>query len=497
MTHEQLAAMLDEASSAGASHLAGKLAKAASTITKIGDDLMTHVKALEWQGQAGDSFRDWGGQTASATLRLGQYAKVASSWMGTVSQAITEAKAAMPDTSETTQAKADLADAHKTIAAAKQPGARNDPDARKLATTAQSDATAAQSRIDGARAEAAQQMRKLAQSYEYSAQQVNSVPPPTFSPPAGNTGSNDWWRGDDKSHVSGDSTYVSSGSSSSGSGYVAAHEGGNLPHTTTHLVTPVATGQASPGLGGHHAQQSQPVSLDIDGADTLPRTTPPASPAPTETRVPHPGAPLPDQPTAVPPTFGGGGRETGLPSAGRVPASGRLPQVPGLGKPTGSMPRMPRETGIVGGRPVTNPGRAANGIPRGTVIGKENTQGRTPMGRGMSAGSPAGGGTRSSGGLVGGRRLASETGGVVGNRPGQPGRTSGRPFTAGGSGLVRPSSNAAEAGHGSAAGRTGATGRPSNSRKDQQREGERPDYLAEDEETWTRDNRRTLPPVID
>ncbi|MFI6208717.1 hypothetical protein ACIBAI_20305 [Streptomyces sp. NPDC051041] len=120
MTHEQLAAMLDSATSEGAAQLATKLSKAASTITKIGDDLMTYTKGLEWQGEAGDAFRDWGGQTASATLRLGQYAEVASRWMATVAQAVAEAKAAMPDTSETTRAEEDLAEAKKTMAAAQQ-----------------------------------------------------------------------------------------------------------------------------------------------------------------------------------------------------------------------------------------------------------------------------------------------------------------------------------------------------------------------------------------
>ncbi|MGW2702677.1 WXG100 family type VII secretion target [Streptomyces sp. NPDC001340] len=498
MTHEQLAAMLNSASTEGASHLSSKLSKAASTITKIGDDLMKHVKDLEWQGEGGDAFRDWGGQTASSTLRLGQYAEVASRWMGTVSQAIAEAKAAMPDTSETTKAKADLADAHKTIAAAKQPGAHNDPDARQLAQTAQTDATAAQKRIDAARYEAVQQMQKLAQSYEYSAQQVNSVTPPTFSPPAGRTGPDSWWH-DDSEHISaasGGSTTanrVSAGSAAGLSG--AAHHSTAQPiHTGTQTVI----GHGAPEHTSREVRPSQPVDMGIDSADTLPRSSPPpVSPTPTTTSVPHREVPLPHQPTAIPPTFSGGGREFGSTPPARVPTSGRLPQVPGVVKPTGSVPRMPRETGIVGGRPVTNTGRPTNGIPRGTVIGKENVQGRTPMGRGMSPGVPAGGAARSGSGVAGGRRLASETGGVVGNRPALPGRNSGRPFTAGGSGLVRPSSNANEAAHGSAVGRTGVSGQTPGSRNGQQRDGERPDYLVEDEETWTRDSRRTLPPVVD
>ncbi|MCP9990536.1 hypothetical protein LUX09_08560 [Streptomyces albogriseolus] len=188
MTHEQLVALLDSASPEGAAQLATKLSKASSTITKIGDDLMTYVKGLEWQGEGGDAFRDWGGQSAAATLRLGQYAEVASRWLSTVAQAVAEAKAAIPATSETTQAKADLAEARRTLAAAQDPGARNDPDTRKLAQTAQSDAAAAQQRMEAARAEAIQQLRKLAQTYEHSAYQVNSVEPPTFSPPGAASG---------------------------------------------------------------------------------------------------------------------------------------------------------------------------------------------------------------------------------------------------------------------------------------------------------------------
>lgn len=485
-THEQLAAMLDEASTTGASALAAKLSKASSIITKIGDDLMQHVKELEWQGKAGDSFRDWGGQTASATLRLGNYAEAASRWMGTVSQAIAEAKAAMPAVSETTQAQTNLANAHKTITAAKQPGSHNDPDAQKLAQTARGDATSAQQRIDAVQGEAAQQMRRLAQTYEYSAAQVNSVQPPTFSPPQGKAGSSGWWVGDgERDYLPGDTTYSggtdSGGTGSTGSSY-RAQGSSSGSHTAGHVTSPTATAPTSYHSNGEHSQPSAPVSLGIDSTDTLSRTQPtPVSPAPTTPGAPRLEAPvpLPSQPTAIPPTFSNGSREIGTPPT-RVPASSRLPQVLGRGLPTTG---LPRESGIAGGRPVANTGRSGNSLPRGTVIGKENTQGRTPMGRGMMSGGPAGG-TRSGSGLMGGRRLASETGGIVGGRSGLPGRGGGRPFTAGGSGLVRPPSNANEAVRGS-------------SRSDRRKDSERPDYLVEDEETWAPGGRRPHPPVID
>ncbi|TGN72188.1 hypothetical protein E5083_30800 [Streptomyces bauhiniae] len=493
MTHEQLAAMLDSASPSSASHLSSKLGNAASTISQIGDDLMKYVKGLEWQGEAGDAFRDWGGQTASSTLRLGEYAQSASDFMARVTVAIGEAKAAMPDTSESTQARTDLATAHKTINAAKQPGARNDPDARKAAQTAQTDAAGAEHRLESARQAAIQQMRKLAQSYEYAAVQVNSVPPPTFAPPAGRAAPEEWWHSDDKGYLPGSASYPS-GERTSASAHTSAQRTHSVEAPPSHRasVAPVVDAVGHPS--SHPGSRPEPVSLGIDSVDTVPR--PQTSPAPaTGPTVPNREVSLPGLPVGVPQTFGSG---RGINSAlsPRLPGVSRLPQVSGLVNSSGSLPRMPREPGIMGGRPVSSAGRSASGIPRGTVIGNENAQGRTPMGRTMSPGSPAGDAARSAGGLGQGRRLASETGGVVGGRT-QPGRAASRPFTSGGSGLVRPSAKAPQEGSTSQVGRTSASGRPANSRKGGEGGEKRPDYLVEDEETWTRNDRRSLPPIVD
>ncbi|MFF9364263.1 hypothetical protein [Streptomyces griseoluteus] len=493
MTHEQLAAMLESASPSSASHLASKLGHAASTISQIGDDLMKYVKALEWQGEAGDAFRDWGGQTAGSTLRLGEYAQSASDFMARVTTAISEAKSAMPDTSESTQARADLAAAHKTINAAKQPGVRNDPDARKAAQTAQTDATGAAHRLESTRQAAIQEMRKLAQSYEYAAVQVNNVPPPTFAPPAGRAAPDEWWHSDDKGHVQADPTYTSGGHP-----IASAHTPvGRSPEADTLLSRRASVAPVTDTVGrpiSHPSSHAEPVSLDIDSVDTVPRTQTPPAPV-TGPTMPNREVSLPGLPVGVPETFGSG---RGINSAltPRLPGVSRLPQVPGLVNSPGSVPRMPREAGIMGGRPVASAGRSVTGIPRGTVIGSENTQGRTPMGRTMSPGSPAGDAARSTGSLGQGRRLASETGGVMGGRT-QSGRTGGRPFTSGGSGLVRPSAKAPHEGSNSQVGRTGGSGRPVNSSKGGEGGEKRPDYLLEDEETWTRNDRRPLPPVVD
>ncbi|MGA5316792.1 WXG100 family type VII secretion target [Streptomyces pseudogriseolus] len=504
MTHEQLVALLDSASPEGAAQLATKLSKASSTITKIGDDLMTYVKGLEWQGEGGDAFRDWGGQSAAATLRLGQYAEVASRWLSTVAQAVAEAKAAIPATSETTQAKADLAEARKTLAATQDPGARNDPDARKLAQMAQSDAAAAQQRMEAARAEAIQQLRKLAQTYEYSAYQVNSVEPPTFSPPAQHLEASEWRR-PDQQHVV-------------GSGASAAHVSTGGPYTNegrteATAATPPASYVTASGDTSDSTREPvrpRPVAMEIDGVTTLPETR---SPTPVSTTPTPPGpGPRPDagpvpQPLGAPPTPLGRGGAPGPFGAQQLAPTARPPLLPGQAAMGGGRLPGPGESGIVGGRPVQpGAGKPATGLPRGTVIGADaghgrTSQGHSPLGRAVSTGVPSIGGVAGgSAGAGGGRRLASEAGGVIGNRPVQPGRSGPRPFTPGGVGLVRQA-HAGESAHGPTAGRAGGVALPaaqSASRRDRGQDGgQRPDYLAEEEETWARSDRRTVPPVVD
>lgn len=113
---------------------------------------------------------------------------------------------------------------------------------------------------------------------------------------------------------------------------------------------------------------------------------------------------------------------------------------------------------------------------------------------GHGAGMGGAGGSRN--GIVGGRRLAGEVGGVVGGRPQQSRRTSDRPFTPGGTGLVQGATSTEGARGAGPVGRGGAVTpqRPGDLRRD---EGERPDYLVEDEETWRQGHRRVVPPVID
>jgi hypothetical protein len=132
-----------------------------------------------------------------------------------------------------------------------------------------------------------------------------------------------------------------------------------------------------------------------------------------------------------------------------------------------------RDSGIVGGRQVPAGKGPAASIPRGTVIGGE----AGPAGRAPAGYARAGGASESAFGAS------------------QQGRSSatGRPFTQGGSGLVRGQNGGAQGGM---AGMRATSAQPQPGVRDERR-GIRADYLAEDEETWLSGNRRVVPPVID
>ncbi|MER7998552.1 hypothetical protein [Streptomyces sp. NPDC095613] len=476
MTHAELRALLSPASKETAMALAEKLEKAAQKISEIGEDLKTRVSILRWEGDAGQSFREWGDQTANATINLASYTHNASKWMTQVTQAIAEAHQNMPPASETEDAEESLRTARENYTAATTGPGKKDTDARTVATTSRTDMTSAQASIDATRAEAARQLRKLAQTYVLSANQVNKEPVPTFPPPAMYMGQ-DWVMPESYKSVPGQ-TY--SGGTSSVGGVAYARGGGGGGSSDSDYVVPGGIDGVGRAVGGVTVPSQTPVSMEIDGITTLPDapTNSPTTPvtnqpvARPETTVPTPGL--------IPPTFRGSAPPVpGLPGNMRpVTGAVRNPALPGGG--LNSRAPLARETGIVGGRPVPpNSGRPAGGIPRGTVVGGETAQGRTPMGRGMTPGMPGGGGGGGQGGLTGGRRLASESGGVVGGRNQRPGTNPGRAFTPGGSGLIR-----------------GGRG-PVRARDEEEQSGERPDYLVEDEETWQQGSRRIVPPVVD
>ncbi|WP_435243769.1 hypothetical protein [Streptomyces cucumeris] len=294
----------------------------------------------------------------------------------------------------------------------------------------------------------------------------------------------------------------------------------SIERPTLPTAPPVGPEQRTPGPG--------PFPTPGPVLPATGRTLPPGRTAPPGTnRIPN-----------VPPTLRGGpptppirgpiGTPPGPTTGGRPiipPRGGPRDGITGLSRPNpkGPVPRLPQNPVVGQERPLmgrnmmgggyhpvntnpttpgtTPPGRRlaserggivdrpngkgqANGqrLPRTTVVGEERGMVRGPMGTGAH---PVTGAPQGPGGS-GARRVSSEPGGVTGSpRASGKGRAE---FTPGGSGLVRNAQTS-----GMIPPRTGAA-RPGD-RQDQN--GTRPDYLQEDEETWTGGRRDTVPPVID
>ncbi|MCF3961724.1 hypothetical protein [Streptomyces fuscigenes] len=501
MTHEQMYALLKSADMETVSNLSQKLSAISTMVTKIGNHLKAHVGALGWEGKGGEAFREWGNQTANATFKLADYADSASIWMGHVSQAIVEAHSNMPALSITTNARTTLHTATEHMKDSDSP-------------TFEKSAMLASSHIEGTRSDAAAQMQKLATTYVQAGTQINGLKPPTFPPPASQLGQG--WHDTQAHRTVGDGAggvrNVDGGGGVGGSrteGSSSAHSRLVADSSFMNSVNATSSGHSHSVPAGEPAAPA--AHMEIDGAS--PPIAPPHISVPSVPEAHHSTAQ--GLPGVVPPAFGGppvsgapysgagsgplGGRQDNVPSSMRLPR-GSFSEKFSTGRPT-----MPRESGIAGGRAVeSSNGRPPARLPRGMVVGgEEGTQGtssRGMMGRGASGlhMGPEGQTAAGRNGLVSGRRLASEPGGVVG-RSAQPGKAGARPFTQGGSGLLRDGSGASEDGAERQVGRTGMApqGRKGARRRNDEHGDARPDYLVEDEETWQQGDRRVVPPVIE
>ncbi|MFJ7194875.1 MULTISPECIES: WXG100 family type VII secretion target [unclassified Streptomyces] len=463
-THEQMLEWLDHANSGEMQAAADRLVSAATEIRKIAEDLKVRPQWVEWKGKGADAFRTWSADLANATLRLGDYSEGVSKWLGEASNAVASAQASIPRTEAGARANLEAALA-----------ARNDPDASEVARKS------AETLIESGkrnREEAAAQMRRLSQTYTFSSSQMTSLKKPVFPamPEVIAPEDNRSRIGDDDGRIDRD---TGGGSTAGGTAYASARRHG----------IDVTGGVAGPSGGMGVSSQTvassmpRPVSMGIDGATAQPDapTSPVVNPVlpttgPRPDTLPPPtvgiNPAIPNTSLSVPRSTSEGGRTAGVP---RSPV-GVPPVGPGpVGRPSGP-------NGITGGRVVSpGSGRTPVGIPRGTVIGSENTRGSAPMGRVPGMGGGIGPGVPPSA-AGSGRRLAGEAGGVVGGSQ-QQGRAGTRPFTPGGAGLVRGSGIAPQGSRMQAAGRDA--------------HGERPDYLVEDDETWQQGGRRVVPPVID
>lgn len=161
-----------------ASHLAKKLADAAKTITEIGDDLKAHMSRVVWTGEGAKAFTDWGHDAAMATLGLGAYSNAASTTLDAVSSAIAQVKSSVP--AYDPALKKEATDTQKLYVAA-----HHDPDGQKDARDASAKLTGLNEKMEGQRQEAVQGLKRLADAYVHSGEQIAALRPPVFPPPAG------------------------------------------------------------------------------------------------------------------------------------------------------------------------------------------------------------------------------------------------------------------------------------------------------------------------
>ncbi|MET7754024.1 hypothetical protein ABZT27_04870 [Streptomyces sp. NPDC005389] len=495
MSHQQMLAWLDEASSFYVGNAAARLKTAAEEMHRIATQLKNRSSRVEWEGEAEKAFNEWADSIVSSTHALGDYSTGASTWMQSASEAIATAQSAIPRYTSHESAKANLAAAQKY---------RNDPDSQTIARNAKSQMAASEelkaieAKEKANQQAAAAEMEKLSSSYQWSSFNMTSLRPPTFPPPPGDFVPARSDVSDRSSSIgsSPNSNTRSTGTNTNtdtGTTHIARPRQDDPTTPDTHATLPPSTKDTT---GPTHVVRPDvrpdvPVDLGIDSVDTK---TPPTTPTGPTTQTPGTPPPITKPDGSAPPfvtpgmppltSNGGPGK---LPPTGPVTGGARNPlnTVGPRGLPTGPGPLGGPREGISGGKAVPNMnGRPQTGLPRSTVIGTEpgarngTGMGRAPMGGGMGGpmGSGMGGGQN---GITGGRRLAGETGGIVGGKAQRASATGGsaRPFTPGGSGLVRG----------------GSTQQPG---EREETNGERPDYLVEDEETWQQ-GRRVAPPVID
>ncbi|MFE4665634.1 WXG100 family type VII secretion target [Streptomyces sp. NPDC056716] len=509
MSHEQMLTWLDQANAGPIQAAADRLIAVANEIHKIAEELKVRPQWVEWKGEGADAFRTWAGDLANATIRLGDFSEESASWLSRASTAIAQAQTAIPR---------DLPSAEANLDAATE--SRNDPDARTIATEAANDLAALNADRERVRQDAAAEMRKLAQTYEVSATQLNGLERPRFPPPP-------------EAFVPGDpeNRYAMESIARPGGGeQITSDPGGSVP--------PATYGGADGSTGSGSPSSSRPVPasvpqdpvrsaapdpvetrMEVNAVETMPdgnRTSPGSTAAPPgPSRAEGGGSQLTGP---VPPAFGGKRTPDRVTGSVRAVGTGRTPPLSGGGavaSATGRATGVPGggAQGIVGGRPTTPAEGRTSGIPRGVVVGGETQGSRGAAGPGGApAGQPLGRPTGPQAPATGGRAPLPASGalprnGVVGGSPQQqPGRSGGRSPGTSGSG----SSGSTNATRGGIAGgipsgtRTGSGGggattpqnRTTRSRRDNRR-GERRRATEDEETRGPNDGRRIVPPVID
>ncbi|MFE0044737.1 hypothetical protein [Streptomyces albireticuli] len=461
-SHDQLYAMVANSKPERLSDVGDALAEAFHDLDRISRDLKGYVSRVKLEGEGGEAFHKWGEKMVMQTTKLAHYVSSAGEAMKKAGEGLSKAKSAMP--------KPDMmcyADPEKDKARLKK------------------------------RDEAADLLVGLDNYYSIAHGDLSKLEEPTFGLPPqlkDSVGLREQGVGSPGSGGSG-----VQGAAGGGARQALPDAGGAgasafaVPHRAPEGVSGLPGINVPSGSGAQHVSPMPGAHISGTNIDAIGVPSPDVIARPDVSLPPsdilrHPTGPV------VPPLSTG--PNIGLP---RTPSRGGGDSGPvsrfdmgkriegGSAKPwPGSVPAVRARDGIVGGvpaRPVT--GSVAPNLPRGTVIGEERSSGnRGPMGAGGFAGMPGGGASGGRNPSVG-RRLATEPGGTAGVPRVQRGGAT--EFTPGGTGLVRG---------GPGVGALPQAGIPSASDAGR-RTGKRPEYLVEDEETWTGGHRSTIPPVIE
>ncbi|WP_329175747.1 hypothetical protein OG754_21875 [Streptomyces decoyicus] len=543
MSHHDLYAMVADGDHMQIGLMGTALVDAGKEISRITKDLEAYAKQVHWQGDGAQAFDDWTKTTAAESHKLGHYARSTGEAMVEAASALGQAKLMPKPPALRNFVETDPGKANGVTALTKDP-AREDAlaEMNRLASYYRT----AQQKIAGQEAPNFQPASGFVPEPPLEDDRVSNNQ--VLDRPANSRGTN----GPSSAGV----TSSSGNSSVEHHGGASRSPGEDLQHdrqvgTSVDSTAPVAPAHPSPSHSGTSPDH-------LGGSDGSPRVPPSSTTFPRDTKIPggrggaEPGSQNPISRRAAVPRGPGKATGDGIVggSAQRGNPSGKHPRLPGgtvVGEEHGAMP--PRPAGPGAARPANGSGMTQGGEggsgqrpapqrggtvdrSRGPVMGEERSAARGLPGGGLPGN--AGNSTRQDVRGVPGRRLAYEPGGTIGGSgalvagnergSGVPAPMNGRGNSgsaAAGTGMPAAASHNSESGRSvgrsqiprgrandftpGGSGLTRAT-TPSNgvlplaSTPSQRRNGtsgQRPDYLREDDETWTAQHPPAVPPVIE
>ncbi|MGW2865569.1 hypothetical protein [Streptomyces sp. NPDC001205] len=384
--NHQLNDMIDLVAHANPEHLTSAgdaLFRARDAIKKAAQELQANVRAVHWEGEAGNAFRAWGDKLAGHSQKLSDFADVAAVQISAAGSGLASVSKAMPQRDQRAQP-VKVADI---------------PPTKRVAGNAEYEAAV---KVEKDRQEAINQMNRLSSFYSVSEQTLAAQQPPVFEPmpqvgvPQPLPGYGNEPREPVKPTT-------------------ADRHSVQAPPAVRHPdERPVV--QAHTDALGHALQSANETAPSVRlpteqpvGTELTSVATPPAATAyPVQAPYVAPMGPtpaggsgfLPAPGPFVSPIAGGSTRATGsMPGGFRSPAQ----QVSGSASTTG--------------RGTTGPMGRAAAVEQGATRSGTSSTGQMPMGRGVSGGSPRAGGLGSPRAGSTGPLSSGRSGGIVGGRP--------------------------------------------------------------------------------